>query len=239
LTIGVLGGMGPEASADFYRRITVRTLAKRDQDHLHVIVDSDPSVPDRTAHLLGEGPDPVPILQTMARRLAAAGAELLVMACNTAHAFYPEVAGSVDVPLVDWIGETARSVAGQHPKGTQIGVLATDGTLASGLYQDALAACGVHMAVPDPAKQAELMRVIYGTDGVKARTGNRDSLVLAVRAIAEELNRKGAAGTLLACTELSVLFPYPPAWSAPVHDAADLVAGRVVTMAGGVARPAI
>lgn len=83
LTVGVLGGMGPEASADFYRRITARTLAARDQDHLHVIVDSDPSIPDRTAYLRGEGPDPRPALTAAARRLAAAGAELLVMACKT------------------------------------------------------------------------------------------------------------------------------------------------------------
>jgi aspartate racemase len=239
LTIGVLGGMGPEASADFYRRITVRTLAARDQEHLHVIVDSDPSVPDRSARLRGEGPDPVPVLQTMARRLTAAGAELLVMACNTAHAFHAEVASSVDVPVVDWVGETARSVAGQHPRGTRIGVLATDGTLASGLYQDALAARGLRASVPDPEQQANLMRLIYGPEGVKARPDNRDSLSAEVREIAEELNRNGAAALLLACTELSVLFALRPTWSAPVHDAADLVARWVVTTAGGVIRPAI
>jgi aspartate racemase len=175
----------------------------------------------------------------MARRLVAAGAELLVMACNTAHAFQAEVAGSVDVPLVDWIGEAAGSVAGQHPSGARIAVLATDGTLATGLYQDALAARGLRAVLPDPAQQGELMRVIYGPEGVKAGTGDHDSLSREVRAIAEELYRTGSAATLLACTELSVLFPYRPTWSAPVHDAADLVAGRVVTLAGGVARPAI
>src|SRR6202171_3931552 len=143
LTVGVLGGMGPEASADFYRRITEHTLASRDQDHLHVLVDSDPSIPDRTAYLQGRGPDPPPALVSMARRLAAARAEILVMACNTAHTFYAEVAASVDVPLVDWVGEAARLVAGGRVPGTAIGLLATSGTIGAGLYQHAFEALGL------------------------------------------------------------------------------------------------
>lgn len=237
LTIGVLGGMGPEASADFYRRITVRTLAERDQDHLHVIVDSDPSVPDRTAFLQGAGPDPVPALESMARRLVTAGAGLLVMACNTAHAFHEEVARSVDVPLVNWVVEAAGAVAARHAGGGRIGVLATTGTLGSGLYQDALAACGLQAVVPDRVQQAELMAVIYGPGGVKAGGTDRDPARERVRAVAENLARSGAAASLLACTELSCLFPDPPAWSSPVHDAADLVAERVITLAGGTVRP--
>ncbi|HVC04358.1 MAG TPA: amino acid racemase [Candidatus Acidoferrales bacterium] len=237
LTIGVLGGMGPEASVDFYRRITEHTVAPKDQDHLHVIIDSDPSVPDRSAFLLGRGPDPVPVLKAMARRLRAAGAELLVMACNTAHAFYADIATSVDVPLVDWVGEAARSVASRHAPGTAVGVLATTGTLGAGLYQKALSAYGLNVVVPGEEREEELMRVIYGPGGVKAGAGDRDVLVRRMREIAEDLNRNGASATLLACTELSALFPHRPDWSAPAYDAADLVAERVVTLAGGTVRP--
>jgi aspartate racemase len=237
LTIGVLGGMGPEASADFYRRITKHTLASRDQDHLHVIIDSDPTVPDRTAYLRGRGPDPTPVLISMASRLAAAGAELLVMACNTAHAFYAEVAASVDVPMVDWVGEAARSVAAEHAPGTAIGVLATTGTVDAGLYQHAFEALGLKVVVPDEERQEELIRVIYGPGGVKAGATDRDALARRVRKIAEVLNRTGAAATLLACTELSSLFPHRPDWPAPVYDAADLVAERVIALAGGIVRP--
>jgi aspartate racemase len=238
LTIGVLGGMGPEASADFYRRITEHTLASKDQEHLHVIVDSDPSVPDRTAFLQGRGPDPVPVLVAMSRRLRGAGAELLVMACNTAHVFYAEVAASVNVPLVDWVGEASRAVASRHAPGTAIGVLATTGTIAAGLYQDALGSNGMTAVLPDEARQEELMRVIYGPDSVKAGVADRAVLMERVRAIAEALSRNGAAATLLACTELSALFAHRPEWSAPAYDAADLVAERVVTLAGGTVRPA-
>ena len=237
LTVGVLGGMGPEASADFYRRITEHTLASRDQDHLHVLVDSDPSIPDRTAYLQGRGPDPTPALVSMARRLAAARAEILVMACNTAHAFYAEVAASVDVPLVDWVGEAARLVAGGRVPGTAIGLLATSGTIGAGLYQHAFEALGLRVLVPDAERQQELMRVIYGPEGVKVGARDRDALARRVRVIAEDLNMHNAAATLLACTELSSIFQDRPDWSAPVYDAADLVAQRVIVLAGGVVRP--
>jgi aspartate racemase len=229
--------MGPEASADFYLRITRHTLASTDQDHLHVIVDSDPSVPDRTAYLQGRGPDPTPILISMARRLAAAGAELLVMACNTAHAFHREVAASVTVPLVDWVGEAARSVAAVSARGTAIGLLATSGTTGAGLYQRAFKAGGLNVVVPDPERQHELMGIIYGPKGVKAGARDRDALARRVRVIAEELNASGASATLLACTELSSLFQDRPTWSASVYDAADLVAKRVIVLAGGAVRP--
>jgi aspartate racemase len=237
LTIGVLGGMGPEASADFYRRITQRTLASRDHDHLHVIVDSDPSVPDRTAYLKGLGPDPTPALISMARRLAAAGAEILVIACNTAHAFFARVSASVDVPMVDWVGEAARSVAAVHAPGTTIGILATTGTVDAGLYHHAFEALGLKVVVPNKERQDELMRVIYGPGGVKAGASDRAALARRVGEIAEVLNRTGAAATLLACTELSSLFPDRADWPGPVYDAADLVAERVITLAGGVLRP--
>ncbi len=237
LTIGVLGGMGPEASADFYRRITAHTVAAKDQEHLHVIVDSDPSVPDRTAFLKGRGPDPTPVLISMARRLAAAGAELLVMACNTAHAFYAEVAASVEVPLVDWVAEAAQSVAAGRAPGIGVGVLATTGTIEAGLYQRAFGASGLTVVLPGEERQEELMRIIYGPEGVKAGATDRDSLARRVREIAEDLNRNGAAATLLACTELSALFPERPRWTAPAYDAADLVAERVIALAGGTVRP--
>ncbi len=239
LTIGVLGGMGPEASADFYRRIVDLTFARRDQDHLHVIVDGDPSVPDRTAFLDGKGDDPVPALRTVARRLEIAGAELIVMACNTAHAFYPQVAQSMDVPLVDWIGEAAGAMAGLYGSQSRIAVLATKGTLKTQLYQTALDRHGVEACVPDGPAQQELMDVIYGKGGVKAGGNDRENLRRRVQGVAEQSIASGADAVLLACTELSSLFyAVPKSWPVPVEDAAQLVAGRVIELAGGTVRTA-
>ena len=117
--IGLLGGMGPGASAEFYRRLVVATPAQRDQDHLHVLIDSDPSVPDRTEALLHGGPSPVPTLRRMIARLTAAGADLLVMACNTASAFLPELTDATPVPIVDWVEVVAAGLSrAAHSTGT-------------------------------------------------------------------------------------------------------------------------
>src|SRR4029453_14388367 len=113
--LGVMGGMGPAATAEFLRRLIEATPAGRDQDHLHVLVDNDPSVPDRTAALLGQGPDPTPYLVTMAMRLSAAGAEFLVMPCNTASAFAPGLAADIPVPLLRWDAAVAAGVTEHRP----------------------------------------------------------------------------------------------------------------------------
>jgi aspartate racemase len=104
-TIGIIGGMGPLATADLYRKIIEVTPAVRDQDHLHVIIDADPTIPDRTAALLGNGPDPLPKLVAAARRLEDAGAGILIMPCNTAHAFLPVLQRAVRIPFIDMTEE--------------------------------------------------------------------------------------------------------------------------------------
>jgi aspartate racemase len=238
-TIGVLGGMGPAATVDFYRRIVEAVEAARDQDHLHVLIDSDPSVPDRTAFLLGDGPDPVPALIAMARRLEGAGAELLVMACNTASAFAPRVAAAVGVPLLNWPDEVARGILARRPQTARAGVLATTGTIATGLYQRAFGGHGVAVLVPDAPAQEQVMQAIYGPEGVKAGSGDWRTARAQVLSCGEGLAEAGADVLVLACTELSVLFAPGPdgaraaAWPVPTYDAAQVVAERVVELAGG------
>ncbi len=234
-TIGVLGGMGPEATVDFYRRIVEATEAARDQDHLHVLIDGDPAVPDRTAFLLGDGPDPAPALIAMARRLEGAGAELLVMACNTASAFAPRVAAAVGVPLLDWPDEVAHGVLARQRGIGRAGVLATSGTIASGLYQRAFGRHGVEVVVPDARHQELVMQAIYGPDGVKAGTTDLTAARARVLAGGQTLVDDGAQALVLACTELSVLFATgaATAWPVPAFDAAQVVAERVIELAGG------
>lgn len=232
-TIGLLGGMGPAATVDFYRRIVESTDAKRDQDHIHVVVDSYPQVPDRTAFLAGQGEDPTPALIRMAQNLEAAGADLLVMACNTAYAFAPRIAASVGVPLIELPVEAARAIAQQIEGIRQVGLLATTGTVAAGIYQRALSAEGIAALSPDEAMQGRVMEAIYGPQGVKAGAD-----LAAPRALVEtaghSLVKRGAEALLLACTELSVLFgDQASAWPVPVFDAAQVAAERVVGLAGG------
>jgi len=228
--VGVLGGMGPAAGVDFLRRIVELTPATRDQDHLHVIMDGDPSVPDRTEAIIGRGADPSEHLVWMAKRLQSWGADLLVMPCNSAHAFAAAIVTAVSIPLVDWPGEAAAAVA--REQSGPVGLLATSGTVAAGVYLRPFADRRIELLVPDRDEQQLVTEAI---DLVK-RDGPRSSeafqrLLEASRGLAEA----GATASLLACTELSVL---AAAWSGTADqpapqwfDAAQFVAASVVQMA--------
>ncbi len=233
-TVGIIGGMGPAATHAFFGQILALTHARTDQEHLHLIIDNDPSIPDRTAFLLGRGEDPVPALVAAARRLEAAGCDLLVMPCNTAAAFVDQIGPTVSIPILDWTGEAADAAA--RASRDTVGILATTGTIQAGLYQRALADRGHKAIVPDRADQETVMDVIYGPTGVKAgnAAAGRDRDLLAV---ADRLVERGAQSILLACTELPLALPATDRrWSAPAIDPSLVVAERVVVAAGGLVR---
>ncbi len=202
LTVGVLGGMGPDATVDFFGKLVAATPAERDGDHLRVIIDNDPSVPDRSAGVAGTGPSPGPHLARMARGLVAMGAELLVMPCNAAHAFEDEVrAAAGDVPFVSLIEATVHATRERLPGATQVGLLATDGTLAAGVYARAFDAVGVRALVPSPEDQARVMAAIYAVKRGDPPAAPKEAL----RAVAERLARAGAEGVIAACTEVPLV----------------------------------
>jgi len=232
-TVGILGGMGPAATVDFFRRLVATTEASRDQDHLHILIDNQPAVPDRTAYLMGIGADPTPVLIEMARRLERAGAELLVIACNTANAFVEPVAESISVPVVRWAEEVALWVRQYQPDTRRVAVLGSTGTILSGLYQDSFRQCDVELVVPAPSHQQELMEAIYV--GVKAGTADVGRWASRVRQISTSLAEARPDAILFACTELSWLAAHDPSAAladVPYLDAAQLVAERVVVLAG-------
>jgi aspartate racemase len=232
--VGVVGGMGPAASAYFCLRLAEAEKAAHDQDHLHVILDSDPSVPDRTAFLLGGSNDPVPALVTIATRLVKAGAELLVMPCNSASPFTDQVAAAVTVPVVDWAGEAARAVTDANPDAIAVGLLATDGTVRSGIYGQRLQSLGASVVLPDERSQRQISAVIYD---IKAGSARPPHAVATVLAVVQDLAMHGAGAVLVGCTELSLLLATaevtPPV---PVTDALEAVVRRTITLAGGSVR---
>ena len=199
--IGVLGGMGPLATADFYVKLTRLCPAKRDQDHPRVIIDSNAGIPDRTEAVLGRGPDPRPALAETAGNLERAGAELIAIPCNSAHAFLGAIREAVSVPVLDIMAEVARAAAALAPPPTTVGVLATDGTLKMRLYQAALAARSIGAAEPTRDEQAALMDAIHEVKAGVLGPGVR----AAVRGIAEGLVRRGAGALVLGCTELPLV----------------------------------
>ncbi len=201
-TIGILGGMGPLATADLFHKIVSLTAADCDGEHVRVYIDSNSAIPDRTAAILGQGPDPFPAMRDSLRKLESCGADCVIMPCNTAHYFLPRLQGLTDIPFLS-ILESAAKACRAHFPGKTAGILATRGTLSAGLYQAALEKEGVSCLVPEDWEQDALMDVIYG--GVKAGAKPecyRTNLV----SVLETLSARGADYFVLGCTELPLAF---------------------------------
>ena len=187
-SIGILGGMGPLATADLFRKIVLLTNAARDNDHIRVYIDDNASIPDRTAAILSGGADPPPAMTDSLRKLVACGADCVIMPCNTAHYFLHQLQKLTEIPFLSMLETTAKTCAVRFP-GKTAAVLATKGTLSAGLYQAALEKEGVPFLLPGEAERDALMRVIY--DGVKAGKGPEDYRA-DMLSVAEALTARGA-----------------------------------------------
>lgn len=200
--IGILGGMGPLATADLYQKIIQATPAAIDQEHIPVVVYADPRVPDRSDALTRGGEDPTPWLIHGAQALATLGATFIVMPCNTAHAFLPGVQSQIDRPFLSMIETAVDAVVARQPGAGVVGLLATSGTLASKVYQRALRSRGLDAIVPDDAGQRRC--VSAAIQAVKAGQVGRETTALLVEA-ADELVRRGADVLIAACTEIPLV----------------------------------
>lgn len=197
-TMGILGGMGPLATADLFRKIVTMTKAGCDNDHIRIYIDDNSAIPDRTAAILSGGKDPVEEMSDSLRKLISCGAQCILMPCNTAHYFLPRLQAQTDVPFISMLEATAKACALQFP-GKTAAILATKGTLATGLYEKALLAQDVSYLVPDEEEQDALMRVIY--EGVKADADPEDYRK-DMETVMNRLSAKGADYFILGCTEL-------------------------------------
>lgn len=227
-TIGIIGGMGPAATVDLYAKIIASTAAASDQEHLHVIIDSNSGIPDRTAAILGQGEDPLPALVTTARTLERAGAQVLAIPCNTAHWYYEGIQEAVGVPVLNMIRETVGHIMRKYPVVERIGLMATTGTLQTGLYDRALGDVGLTVIRPEPDEQNALMRSIY--QGVKAgRLAEAEALASGV---ARGLADRGAQALVLGCTELPIALRHA-SLPVPAIDPTQVLARAAVAAAGG------
>ena len=132
--IGIIGGMGPEATASLFTRIIKCTKVEKDQDHYRVVIDSNPKIPDRTAAILGRGQSPVPAIVATGKNLEKIGADLLLLPCITSHYFIQEIQNHLSVPVINAIEELYKYIVNKDPNASKIGVLATSGTIKSGLF---------------------------------------------------------------------------------------------------------
>ena len=200
-TIGILGGMGPLATADLFRKLVLLTSAGSDNAHIRTYIDSNCHIPDRTAAILSGGASPLPEMLSALRNLEACGASCIIMPCNTAHYFLPALQKQTQIPFISMLDATAKACAARFP-GKTAAILATRGTLQTGLYDAALRAQGVAFLVPDEAQKDELMRLIY--DVVKASRPLAPELP-AWQSLLDELRVRGADYFILGCTELPIL----------------------------------
>ena len=200
--IGILGGMGPESTADFFLKIIKTTPVKKDQDHLRIIIDNNPKVPDRTLALLVKGKSPLEEMKRTIQNLEKAGAEIIAMPCNTAYYYYEELQNSTNIPIINMISETVAYIYREFPNIKEIGLLATTGTIKVGIYHKAIEE--IEVIIPDEEGQKKVMNAIYGERGIKAgfTQGNPGK---DISEVAEILVDRGAKAIIAGCTEISLV----------------------------------
>ena len=231
-TIGVLGGMGPWATLDFFEKILRLTPAKTDQEHLRVIIDNNPKIPDRSPAIAGTGEDPTPALVAGARILQQAGADVIVIPCNTAHYFYERVQNAVAIPVLHIMEEVVSTAREEVPSARVLGILATAAAVSSGLYARACARKGIEVVNPDPAGQQVVNRAIYAVKGGQMGP----EITAGLKKIADGLVRRGAQALVLGCTELPFVLK-PQDVRVPLLDSNQILARAAVRFATGVPVP--
>lgn len=200
-TVGIIGGMGPAATVDLMARIVRLSPAKSDQDGIRMLVDNNPHIPDRNRAIAGTGPSPAPILAAMARGLQAHGADFLVMACNTAHAFQDSIVQAIGIPFLSIIEETVSAAKLLPSPPRKVALLAAAGCLDADLYQHAFAARGIRTVVPEGHVREDFMYLLYemkaGEIGISARRK--------MKAIAKHLIDLGGEAVIAGCTEVPLV----------------------------------
>lgn len=198
-TLGVIGGLGPMATAYFMQLVIEMTKAEIDQEHVEMIIYNCPSVPDRTGYILGQTTEnPAKKMIEIGNNLAKDGADLLAIPCVTANYFYEELTANIEVPIIDIIKETARHLKENNI--STVGLMATDGTISSRLFQKVLEKENISVICPDEEGQKDVMHLIY--DNVKA---NKPIDMLRFQRVSEGLFAQGAQVIVLGCTELSMI----------------------------------
>ena len=223
-TVGIIGGMGPAATALLFRKMIDYTDAKTDADHMHILIDNRPSIPDRTTAILNGDDTPVKKICESGKQLEKMGAELIAIPCNTSHYFYSYIQEQLDVPVINMLEETAKECKKMGLN--SVGVLATTGTKNTGIYEKALKAYDIETIYPDEEEQTVLMSLIY--DYVKA---GKEADCRMFHKELEHMKKEGAQAFVLGCTELPMVFRDGD-FGMRFIDSLDVLAKRAVEMAG-------
>jgi len=229
-TIGILGGMGPEATLDLFAKIIAHTPAARDQDHLRVVIDSNPKVPDRTDAILRGGESPVPAMRAGIDALKRAGADFVVIPCLSAHFFLDELQRDAGLQILSMFDVAAEHIRAHHPNIRKVGMLATNGTLQGGRFRERLQVSGIETLTPAGSDQERVMVSIYEIKGAPGGRG-RSAIAAEIREIAGRLLRRGVQGVVAGCTEIPLVLK-PGDLDVPVFDTLTLLARAAIVAAG-------
>ena len=224
--LGIVGGMGPEATVDFMQRIISLTPANDDQQHIRMIVDNNPKIPSRIKALIeGTGEDPTPELIQIGKNLQSWGADLIAIPCNTAHYYYHKIQDHLDIPVLNMIDIVLNHISETLPTVSKIGFLGSTAVIITQLYEKSAAQLGLKMIYPDSNEQNLVMKVIRK---IKTSRYTDHDLIPAVEA-AQALQGKGADVLIIGCTELSATAHVLPE-SGIVLDASQVLAEAVVQL---------
>lgn len=228
-TIGILGGMGPAAAVHMFDLVIKLTKAETDQDHIPVIVVSNPEVPDRTASILSGGPSSLPLLVEGAKKLENAGAGLIIMACNTAHYYYDEIMPHINIPFIHLQKEAIRYIKREKKELNRFGLLATVGTIETGLYQELFDKEGLGLITPDRNGREKIMESTYGVKGLKA--GFKEEPRRLLLEVINHLSDRGAEAIIAGCSEISFALKAEEK-GLPVIDPVTLTVKAAIKQAG-------
>ena len=215
--VGILGGMGPQATILLMQKVLEAIPAEDDADHIPLIVDQNPQVPSRIRHLIeGTGEDPAPVLADMARRLVAGGATALAMPCNTAHHYLPAIRSAVGVPFLDMVELSVAQAARLVGDNRRVGILASPAVRKIGLFDERLARIGIQTTYP--GEEAAMLAAIRQ---IKTSGPGPEAFAI-LRAASDELLQRGATVQMIACTEFSLVSGAPAA-GATAFDTLDVL----------------
>jgi aspartate racemase len=232
-TIGILGGMGPEATVDCFDKIIKNTPAAKDQDHLRVVIDSNPKVPDRTAAIIGSGESPVPVMAAGCQALERAGADFIIIPCVSAHVFLADLRRQTDLPFLSIFDAVAETIVRNYPEIRIAGLMGTTGTIRGGLFQKRLKQDGIKTLVCDDKIQLQVMAAIYDIKNAHAAR-SRSEITTDLIAAAESLvsgEPDGAQGIIAGCTEIPLALRQEHL-AVPYFDAVTILARAAIIRAG-------
>lgn len=199
-TLGIIGGMGPLATVKLFEMIVLMTKAKSDQEHIHILIDNNTAISDRTNYILhGQGEDPRIQLTESAKKLEKMGADFLVMPCNTAHKFYDHLSKEVSIPFINMIEEGAKYISDKNKGIKKVGLLATEGTINAKVYDNIFNKYGIEVLKPSKENQKYITELIYN---IKEDT--RQESLQGFYGAMDELKDQGVEVFLAGCTEISV-----------------------------------